>query len=83
MEKFVTLAEAREILAARGMPMDPAWLRRKAAAGQIPGAENVGNKIWIVPREWANTYVKVKSGRPRKDSIAKSAKSEEKQSSGY
>ena len=44
--------------------MDPAWLRRKAAAGQIPGAENVGNKIWIVPREWANTYVKVKSGRP-------------------
>ena len=67
MDEYVTLAEAGKILTERGMPMDLVWLRRKAAAGQIPGAENVGKKIWLVPRVWAQTYVKVKSGRPRKD----------------
>ncbi len=66
MEEYVTLAEAGKILASRGMPMDPVWLRRKAAAGQIFGAENVGKKIWLIPRDWAQTYVKVKSGRPRR-----------------
>ncbi len=67
MEEYVTLAEAGKILASRGMPMDPVWLRRKAASGQIFGAENVGKKIWLIPRDWAQTYVKIKSGRPRRN----------------
>ena len=65
ISEMVTLAQAGEILAARGVPLDPAWLRAKTAAGKIEGAVKIG-KTWLIPRSWAETYEKIKSGRPRK-----------------
>lgn len=63
--EYVTLAEAREILAARGMPMAATWIRDKAAKGKIPGAKKVSPRLWMIPREWAETYIKDKRGRKR------------------
>ena len=64
MAELISLGEAAEILAARGMPIDRKWLTAKASAGKIEGAVKIAGR-WIVPREWAETYVKVKMGRPR------------------
>ena len=63
--EYVTLAEAGEILAARGMPMAATWIRDKAAKGKIPGAKKVSPRLWMIPREWAETYVKDTRGRKR------------------
>lgn len=66
---LITLEEAAEILAKRGQAMDVIWLRKKTAAGKIPGAVKIGSPkkgTWLIPRKWAETYVKSKQGRPRK-----------------
>lgn len=65
MSELVTLAQAAEILAGRGMPIDAKWLRAKASSGAIEGAEKVTARLWMVPREWAETYVKDSRGRKR------------------
>lgn len=65
---LVTLEEAAEILRQRGEAMEITWLRKKAAAGAIAGAEKVGSLkrgTWLIPREWAETYVKDTRGRKR------------------
>lgn len=64
---FVTLAEAAEILAARGIPIEVTWLRKKCAAGKIDGAQRVTPRLWLIPRSWAQEYVKDTRGRPRKN----------------
>lgn len=68
MDTVVSLLEAAEILAARGVPMDIIGLRKKARDGKIPGARKIGGMrgLWLIPREWAETYVKDTRGRPRK-----------------
>ena len=65
---LVTLEEAAEILKQRGEAMEITRLRKKAAAGAIEGAEKVGSVkrgTWLIPREWAETYVKDTRGRKR------------------
>lgn len=66
LEAFVTIEEAAAIFAERGEPMSASWIRTKAASGQIPDAERVGGAVWLIPRRWAERYVKKKTGRPRK-----------------
>lgn len=65
MEDFVSLKEAAQIMAERGEPMSADWIRKKAVKGDIEGAHKIAS-VWIVPRKWAETYVKIKMGRPRK-----------------
>ena len=65
MAELISLTEAAEILASRGIPIDRKWLTAKASAGKIEGAMKIAGR-WIVPREWAQTYEKVKIGRPRR-----------------
>lgn len=69
---YVTLVEAGEILAQRGFPLDPAWLRRKVAAGTVNGAFKIGSPkkgTWLVPRQWAENYIKNRRGRKRRGQI--------------
>ena len=66
---LVTLEEAAEILKQRDEEMEVTWLRKKASAGAIEGAKKIGSPkkgMWLVPREWAETYVKDTRGRKRK-----------------
>lgn len=66
--KMVTLEEAAKILKQRGEAMEITWLRKKAAAGAIDGAEKIGSVkrgTWLIPREWAEIYIKDKRGRKR------------------
>ena len=66
---LVTLEEAAEILAKRGQAMEVTWLRKKAAAGTIPGAVKIGSPkkgTWLIPRKWAESYIKDTRGRKRK-----------------
>lgn len=68
MKNLITLEEAAEILKQRGEAMEITWLRKKAAAGAIDGAEKIGSVkrgTWLIPREWAETYIKDKRGRKR------------------
>ncbi len=72
VQNYVTLAEAGEILTERGSPLDPAWLRRKVAAGSVDGAIKIGspNKgTWLIPRQWAESYIKNRRGRKRRVKI--------------
>lgn len=65
---LVTLEEAAEILKRRGEAMEITWLRKKAATGSIDGAEKIGSVkrgMWLIPREWAETYIKDRRGRKR------------------
>ena len=67
--KRITLEEAAEILKQRGEAMEVTWLRKKAAAGAIKGAKKIGSPkkgMWLVPKEWAESYVKDTRGRKRK-----------------
>lgn len=69
-EKLITIEEAAEVLQTRGAAMDPNWLRKKCRDGGIPGAVKIGGPrrgVWLIPLEWARSYTKVKSGRPRRD----------------
>lgn len=66
---LVTLEEAAEILAKRGQAMEITWLRKKTAAGAIKGAEKIGSikrGTWLIPRKWAESYIKDTRGRKRK-----------------
>ena len=66
---LVTLEEAAEILKQRGEAMEITWLRKKAATGAIEGAKKIGSPkkgMWLIPRKWAETYVKDTRGRKRK-----------------
>ena len=66
---MITLEEAAEILKQRDEAMEITWLRIKAAAGAIDGAEKIGSikrGTWLNPRVWAETYVKDTRGRKRK-----------------
>lgn len=65
---MITLEEAAKILKQRDEAMEVTWLRKKAAAGAIAGAEKIGSikrGTWLIPREWAETYVKDTRGRKR------------------
>lgn len=67
--KMITLEEAAEILKQRGEAMEVTWLRKKAAAGTIPGAVKIGSPkkgMWLIPRKWAESYIKDTRGRKRK-----------------
>lgn len=69
MINLVTLEEAAEILKQRGEAMEITWLRKKAAAGAIDGAKKIGSVkrgTWLIPREWAETYIKDTRGKKRK-----------------
>lgn len=75
VSSYVTLAEAGDILTERGFPLDPAWLRRKVAAGTVGGAIKIGSTkkgTWLIPRQWAESYVKNPRGRKRRDLIGES-----------
>ena len=66
---MITLVEAAEILKQRNEAMEVTWLRKKAAAGAIAGAEKIGSikrGTWLIPRVWAETYIKDTRGRKRK-----------------
>ena len=66
---LVTLEEAAKILKQRDEAMEITWLRKKAAAGAIEGAEKIGSikrGTWLIPREWAETYIKDTRGKKRK-----------------
>lgn len=66
---MITLEEAAKILKQRDEAMEVTWLRKKAAAGVIKGAEKIGSikrGTWLIPRKWAETYVKDTRGRKRK-----------------
>lgn len=66
---MITLEEAAKILKQRDEAMEVTWLRKKAAAGAINGAEKIGSikrGTWLIPREWAETYIKDTRGRKRK-----------------
>ena len=66
---LITLEEAAKILKQRNEAMEVTWLRKKAAAGAIDGAEKIGSikrGTWLIPRVWAETYVKDTRGRKRK-----------------
>ncbi|MDY3867867.1 MAG: hypothetical protein SOZ52_00675 [Pyramidobacter sp.] len=67
MDRMVTPEQAVAIMAERGIHFDLIGLRKKAREGKIPGAQKVGGArgIWLIPREWAQSYEKIKSGRPR------------------
>ena len=65
VKKNVTTDEALEILSARGISLDRTWLRKKCAAGAIQGAVKVGGVVWLIPRAWAESYVKDTRGRRR------------------
>lgn len=65
---LITLVEAAEILKQRDEAMEVTWLRKKAAAGAIAGAKKIGSikrGTWLIPREWAETYIKDTRGRKR------------------
>ena len=65
---MITLEEAAEILKQRNEAMEVTWLRKKTAAGAIAGAEKIGSikrGTWLIPREWAETYIKHTRGRKR------------------
>lgn len=65
---FITLEEAAGVLKARGEEMSVNWLREKASSGAIDGAKKIGSPkkgTWLVPREWAESYVKDTRGRKR------------------
>lgn len=66
---MINSEETLAILKARGMKIDPVWLRKKARDGKIPGAQKIGGErgIWLFPRQWAETYEKSVKGRRRKD----------------
>ena len=67
--KMITIEETITVLQKRGIAYDLIGLRKKAREGKIPGAQKVGGirGIWLIPRTWAETYVKDTRGRPRKD----------------
>ena len=65
---MITLEEAAKILKQRNEAMEVTWLRKKAAAGAIAGAEKIGSikrGTWLIPRVWAETYIKDTRGRKR------------------
>lgn len=62
---LVTITEALEILAKRGAAMERHWIARKAAEGKIDGAVRVSSRLWLIPRAWAESYVKDTRGRKR------------------
>lgn len=62
----ISLTEAVEVLKGRGMAISRDWITRKAAAGAIEGAQKVGN-MWLIPRSWAESYVKSTKGRKPKE----------------
>lgn len=65
---MITPEQAIELLKGRGISYDLIGLRKKAREGKIPGAQKIGGVrgIWLIPRAWAETYVKDTRGRPRK-----------------
>ena len=63
--EYVTVTEAAEILASRGIAISRDWISRKAAAGKIAGAQRVTSRLWLIPRAWAETYEKDARGRPK------------------
>lgn len=54
---YITTTEAAEIA-----QIHPGHLRRLLARGQVPGAQKVG-RVWIVPREWAETFQRQRKKR--------------------
>lgn len=67
--ELLTVEEAQAVIQSRGIEIDLDWLRKKARDGKIAGAQKIGGEyrgIWLIPREWAETYVKDTRGRPRK-----------------
>lgn len=69
MSDTIGIEECVQILQSRGLSLDLDWIRKKAREGKIPGAVKVGGTrgVWLFPREWAETYVKSKRGRPVKE----------------
>ncbi len=65
--EYVTVTEAAEILASRGIAISRDWISRKAAAGKIAGAQRVTSRLWLIPRAWAETYEKDTRGRPKRE----------------
>lgn len=67
---MLTPEQAVELLKKRGIDYDLIGLRKKAREGKIPGAQKIGGTrgIWLIPRAWAETFVKDTRGRPRRDS---------------
>lgn len=48
--------------------LEQSWIRRKAAAGDIPGATRIGTSnraMWLIPREWAENYKRDPRGRKK------------------
>lgn len=65
---LLTLEEAQSVINARGIDIDLDWLRKKARDGKIDGAQKIGGErrgVWLIPRSWAQTYVKDTRGRPK------------------
>ena len=69
--EMVTPEQAIELLEKRGIRYDLIGLRKKAREGKISGAQKLGGVrgIWLIPRSWAETFVKDTRGRPRSDNL--------------
>ena len=66
---MITLEEAAKILKQRDEAMEVTYLRKKAATGTISGAVKIGSPkkgTWLIPRKWAESYIKDTRGRKRK-----------------
>ena len=64
LKDYITTTQAAELTG-----LEKSSIRRKAAAGGIPGALRMPHgqyDMWLIPRAWAKAYKRPKVGRPKK-----------------